>query len=691
MSGNESLDALAAAFGILPSFHDLSGEIRPTAPETKRALLRANGLAVDNDAMAAEALDQLRAERAARRHPEEIIVERGAAAPLPLAPGADWHLALEGRPGIAAEGRAAEGAMLPALPAGIHSLTASLGGRTEEIAVIAAPPACPSVAGATGRARIWGATAALYGLWSSRNRGLGDFEDLAAAAEAFGAHGADFLGINPVHNIGWSDTGTISPYSPSHRGFLNTAHVAADRIPGLPEAPAAGGAGVDAGSDAGDPARETIRYSEILPAQRARLEAGWHAFEAGAGASTRAAFEAGRAAGGAALSQFALYEALSETHGPDWRSWPAPLRDPASAATAAAAAGLAGRLRFHEWLQWLAAAQLSGAQARARRSGMALGLYLDLAVGSRRWAAETWCEQDAIAAGVAIGAPPDHLSPDGQNWQLAGYAPRKLAERRYAPLRRILSAAMRHAGVLRIDHVLGMNRSYWIPDDGSPGGYIGQPLAALLAVVAIEAERSGTVVIGEDLGLVPQGFRETLTARGLYGYSVLQYERDDSGTLRPAAALRPKSLVCFGTHDTPTLKGFWDGRDIDWWQRLGWIDEGGAEETRRRRAGDRQALLGLAGPAEAGAAPSFADARRSVHRALAVSPAEIVSVQIDDLCAQREAQNLPGTTDAHPNWQQRCGLPVERFAEGLGLDEIRRVMQEAGRGPEAKPPGAAHG
>ncbi|MEM9060552.1 MAG: 4-alpha-glucanotransferase [Pseudomonadota bacterium] len=676
MTTDERLDALAEAYGILPNFRDLSRTTQPTSPETKRALLRANGVGVDNEAMIAEALAVLRAERAARLHPEELIVDSGTATSVPLSPGSDWHLELENQTGIAAEGRAIEGANLPALQSGIHTLRVTRDGCTEEIAVISTPPQCPSVEEATGRQRIWGVTAALYGLRSSRNQGVGDFEDLASAAEIIGQHGADFIGINPVHNIGWNDTDTISPYSPSHRGFLNTSHIAVDQIPGTQKLR---GTGV-ASKLENVTVSEAIRYDEVVPAQKSLLEQRYRDFQVTSDSAARSAFDDFCSASGSALAKFALYEALSEQYGPDWRAWPAPLQDPGSNDVDAAAVDLADRVLFHKWLQWIAGGQLSDAQNRARESGMALGLYLDLAVGPRRWAAETWCEQGAVAQGVALGAPPDHLSPDGQNWQLAGYAPRELIKQRYGPIRRVLATAMRNSGVLRIDHVLGMNRSYWIPDDGSPGGYIRQPLEALLAMVAIEAERSGTVVIGEDLGLVPDDFRETLATRGLYGYSVLQYERNRKGTLRSPGAIRPKSLVCFGTHDTPTLRGFCEGSDIDWWQKLGWIGNREAERTRARRISDREALLNFSRRDGLSDGESFSEIKQSVHRALAKSPAEIVSIQLDDLCEEREAQNLPGTINAHPNWRRRYSLPVERFDDELGLCEIRRSMKECGRG-----------
>jgi len=634
MTRRTDLELLAEEYGILPEFRDLSGTTRATAPETQRALLRANGLAVDNDAAIRETLAERRAMRNGRMLRREKVIAVGEAVSMPLG-RTKWTLSIEG--GREMEGRGD----LPPLPPGIHDLTVAVSGQAaEHVRLIAAPAACPSVEDVTGHSRVWGMNAALYGLRSVEGGGMGDFRALARAVEGGAAHGADFFGINPVHSLGWADHGTTSPYSPSHRGFLNAMHVH------LPGGRGAGGEG----------ASDRIDYPAVMATQRAALEAAYRAFDGNPD------FDAFRAERGAALATFARYEALSEIHGPDWRTWSdadLPPPDPA-------------RVRFHEWMQWRADAQLSEAQARAKGAGMGMGLYLDLAVGPRRGGAESWCEAGAIAQGVSLGAPPDHLGPDGQNWQLAAYAPGALAALDYAPLRRIIAETMRHAGVLRIDHVIGMTRTYWIPDDGSPGGYIRQPLEPLLAIVAIEAAKAGTVVIGEDLGLVPPGFRDSLRARGLYGYSVLQYERDGKGRLRPPTGLRRDSLLCFGTHDTPTLRGFWTGQDIAWWRRLGWIDAAGEASAQEQRKADRTVL---------GGAADYPAVKARVHDAMAKSPAAMVAVQLDDLLDHEQAQNLPGTIDEHPNWQRRYALPVEHLADDPATTALAETMR-AGRRAE---------
>ena len=676
MTTDKALDLLAGHHGILDSFIDLSGQERRTNPDTKKALLRANGVELTNDAMIHETLAAFEAEKADRRFPGEVVVQVGAPLALDLGHDTSWRLDLETGTAVAVEGRGQMG--LP-LSAGVHVLTVQSGARCEQITLIATPTAAPSVGALTGRDRLWGVNGALYGLRSARNLGLGDYQDLARAAKAAAAQGAGYFGVNPIHALGWSDTETISPYSPSHRGFLNSLHIAVDHIPGLESSGRAQSLLASRQVECAAARRaDLIDYAGYRIQMAPLLEDLFDVFRAEASTKARQSFASYCQDRRRALSDFTLFEALSEKHGPDWRKWPSDLRSATHPGVPTARTDLAHRMQFHAWLQWLCAAQVSDAQVSAKQAGMPLGLYLDLAVGPRRGGAETWCEGDSIAQGVSIGAPSDQLNPAGQNWDLAAYAPGKQARGRYGAFRQVLRETMRHAGILRIDHILGMNRSFWIPDDGSPGAYIRQPFHSLLAIIAIEANRARTAVIGEDLGLVPQGFREAINARGLYSYSVLQYEKDGAGAFRAPDAMRPQSLACFGTHDTPTLNGFRAGRDIDWWQNLGWIDEDEARMARSERLGEVAALGALGGCPAQGEADT--DLATRVHTTLAKSPVAMVSVQLDDLDGQVEAQNLPGTINEHPNWRRRSTVPLEQFDTWPELMEIGQIMQNSERG-----------
>lgn len=661
MSADADLADLAILCGIFDEFRDLEGVIRPTSPDTQRALLRAEGLAVGSPAEVRDTLTALRAAEAARIVPAEVVIAADHAASIPCQKPVEWHLALEETDGVFAQGRSDAQVDLPPLPAGLHDLHLREGGRRHSCTVIAAPARAPLLHDVAALDRSWGVVAALYGLRSDRNHGVGDFEDLARLAELLGAQGVGFLGINPVHALGWAAEEVISPYSPSHRGFLNTGHIALDRVPDV------------SGGQIGETDSARIDYGSANAAHRAALQTAFATFQQNAGEADREALARFSDEGGPALADFARFEHLSTTLGQDWRKWPAAFRTPAKARLGEPLA----EMSFHIWSQWLADRQLADAQRRAREAGMALGLYLDLAVGARLDGAEAWGAADTLARGVSLGAPPDHLSPAGQNWQLAAYAPRKLAARKYAPLRQVLRQAMRHCGVLRIDHALGLNRSYWIPEDGSPGGYIRQPFAALTAIIAIEAQRAGTVIVGEDLGLVPEGFRDTMAAQGFYGYTVLQYEKTDTGAFRKPADLRAQSLACFSTHDTPTIKGFWTGQDIDWWHRLNWIDKTGKARAQQQRAAEKADLLGVS-KADL-TCKTAEDLRARVHSDLAQGPAALAAVQLDDILGMQEAQNLPGTVDEHPNWRRKSPVDLAELGRHPEVKKTAQLMAKAGR------------
>jgi 4-alpha-glucanotransferase len=686
MTDQGGLARLAARFGILPTYHDLYKVERPTSPDTQKALLRANGVSVDSPALIQEALDALEARDAARRLPLELIVQSGRAVTLGIGEGWAWRIVRENPNEAEVEGRGI--VTVPALPHGVHRLEMyplenSRNAGQETITLIAAPAQVPLIGDVAGQERLWGVNTALYGLHAPRDSGIGDFEALASLSAGLAAQGAGFVGINPVHALGFSHDGGGSPYSPSHRGFLNTFHIALDRMPGLDHSAAAQQVLHDARAEvAALQASVTVPYQRHREVLRHRLEALFKAFRAEATPAARAEFSAFRAERGEPLLQFALFEALTAIHGDDWRKWPVDLKDKHPRAIAKAHHALSEQVAFHAWQQWVADRQLGAAQARAKSAGMALGLYLDLAVGARRSGAEGWCESNDIATGVSVGAPPDHLSPGGQNWDLAAFAPGKLKASGYGALRRVLAETARHCGVLRIDHVLGMNRSFWAPDDGSPGGYIKQPFDAILAVIKIEAARAGTAIIGEDLGLVPSGFRETMRSHGFYGYSVLQYEKDDTGQFRNPQDTSPQVLSCFGTHDTPTLNGFRQGHDIDWWGKLGWVTPEAIAPLRTTRAQDVNSLLALNGASGNTAQTLTTDyptLSTQVHRALAASPAAMIAVQLDDVLGCVEAQNLPGTVDEHPNWQRRYGPDIDEIAQSPSLHEIASLMNAQGR------------
>jgi len=659
MSG-EALHELAGLCGVLPAFHDLDGNEHRTNDDTRRAMLRAMRIEAGTESDAKHALERLKSEQAAHIVSPEFVVTAGHGALIPVRKACDWSLCTEDGQ-VIVQGFAEHHVALPALGVGVYHLTVATGDHTQTALVPAAPEQTPSLASRFGRERAWGVTAALYGLKSGRNLGLGDYADLATLAGILGEKGAGFLGINPIHDWGWSTTDIASPYSPSHRGFLNTLHIAADGISGL--------AGNRHAAELVSRVRDTVdRDARAIDYQqyRARLQPllrnlfALFTQDADEGAHTR--FRDFVQAGGDDLHLFATYETLADTHGEAWQLWPDAIKNPKTATQSNVDPS---EIDFHMWLQWVANTQL---ERISNAHSMPLGLYLDLAVGARRDGAEAWMGQDSLAAGVSLGAPPDHLSPEGQNWQLAAFAPSLSAKAHHHNLRSVLQQTMRSAGVIRIDHVLGLNRSFWIPDDGSPGAYVQQPFETLLALVGIEAHQANCLVVGEDLGLVPDGFREALSARGFYSYSVLQYEKEPDGSFRDPSHLRPHSLACFATHDTPSLYGYCAGRDIDWWQKLGWVDADGAGQLREER---RSAVAALV--------PGGAEPGTAIHTRLANAPVAMASVQLDDMLKEEEAQNLPGTIDEHSNWRRIYVAPLETLGTVPKLNDTAGLMQAAGR------------
>ena len=671
---DRTLGDLAKAMGVLPRWRDLAGEEQVAGPDTQRALLAAMGVPVASEAEIRGSLEALRAREAARRIPEEIVVTADTAARIPLGCSEHWRIELE-------SGGTHEGCddreIALTLPAGLHRLTV----EDHLCLVLAAPERAPAVEDIAGRGRAWGLSAALYGLRSRRNLGVGDYRDLADAAERMAGLGADFIGINPVHARGTASD-TFSPYSPTCRTALEPGHVAPDAVPGFEDFAEIRrvleekAAELEAEKTRGllDYRAHEWRRREVLEALfRATIEAG------GPAAADLAAWRQGPGRG---LEWFAVFEAIAGVHGPDWRAWPEALQAAGSPDVRRFASEHERSVRCHAWLQWLADRQIADAQAAARGAGMAFGLYLDLAAGVRPGGADTWAARACFARGVSLGAPPDTFSLDGQTWNLAPFNPAGLRAAAYGPFARMLRTTMAHAGIVRIDHVLGLDRSFWVPESGAPGGYVRYPFESLLALVRIEAARAGCIVVGEDLGSVPRGLRRRLADAGLLGCAIMQFETDGH-EVRPPRHYRPASLASAGTHDTPTLRGWWSGRDIELRHGLGRTAAKERTAAFTARAAERRALCRLL--VEEGHAPPDLDPAAppleaddatvvAVHALLAGADSSLLCVQLDDALGMVEQQNLPGTIDEHPNWRRRYPVAVEALAADPGLAAIARVV-----------------
>lgn len=634
--------------GVEAEYRGFDGQVERPDRGTLIGVLRALGFDLASEQDARDHAGRLDAEAEARPAPHEIILTEGVPSEIAAARPVEWHVAEETSGRSLAEGVASDKIRLPALPMGVHRLVARSGAESWVSQLLVRPGRPSSLSELAGGARMWGVAAPLYGLTDGAAAAVGDYDLLAKYAVALAARGADFLGLNPVHAMGRnSPAGLVSPYSPSHRAFLNTWHVA---TPGG----IAGAGGL-------------IDYPSALAARDRTLIAAFEEFMAAPSDAPEAlAFAAFRKAGGAALREFALFEALADRFGGAWRDWPARYRLRDKAALDAFEHAEPRAILFHAWAQHRADRQLSAAQRDARAAGMRVGLYLDLAVGPRPDGAETWAADSPLATGATLGAPPDPLCPAGQRWGLAPLSPRRCREDGYAGFARLLRAVMRHAGMIRIDHAIGLMRAFWIPDGAAEGAYVRHRLDALLAVVAIESARNRCLVIGEDLGLVPPGLREAMAESGVYGLDVLQYMRTDAGGFVDPAAMRTKAIAAFGTHDTATVAGFFAARDAEVQAGIGMIDEARLAEIRR----DREAARASLGPS-----PSA----ETVHRMLAEAPSELVAVQLDDIAGAEDQQNIPGTTTEHPNWRRRAPLALAEIETSPALDLLERQMRAAGR------------
>lgn len=527
--------------------------------------------------------------------------------------------------------------------------------------------------------RVWGVALQLYQLRSARDWGIGDFEDLAQAAELAAATGADFLGVNPLHALFLANPAHCSPFSPSNRRFLNPLYIAVDQVAGYSDDL------VDGAERARLRGLETVDYPGVAALKLAALRRLWPIWRERAGEDGpdgRAAFDAFRAARGTPLARQALFEALSRHFvergaGAGWHGWPAEYHHPESEAVLAFQAKNREELAFQSWLQWLADRQLETAQERARAAGMRIGLYLDLAVGDAPDGAATWADQELMVTGARVGAPPDAFNIAGQDWGLSPLSPAVLRQRALEPYRAILEDVIRHAGALRIDHAMGLRQLFFIPSHhpATEGTYLLYPLDEMLESLAAASRHCGTVIIGEDLGTVPEGFHEMMAEAEIHSYRLLYFERLEQG-LKPPQDWPRQALACLSTHDLPPLLGWWQGDDVALQQKFGFMDETLAESELTRRSDDQRRLVatliqeGLL-DADSGRAVSEAAMTATagealavaLHRHLARTPSRLFAARLEDLVGERLAVNVPGTSDEHPNWQRRLRLTLEELPD----------------------------
>ncbi|HTE44232.1 MAG TPA: 4-alpha-glucanotransferase, partial [Gemmatimonadaceae bacterium] len=497
----------------------------------------------------------------------------------------------------------------------------------------------------------------------------------------------------------------ISPYSPVSRVFRNPIYVDVMRVPELQTAPE-----VRARLESSEVVAElavlrdarAVRYEQVMAVKRLALDALHRVFlerVRGSGNERDRAYNAYLAAEEPELSQFATWMAIAEEagHGFDWRRWPADFRDAGSAAVAKFSKERAKRVDLHRWLQFEADRQLGDAAHRARNAGMRVGLYQDLAIGTSPAGADAWAFPELFVHGVSVGAPPDPYAADGQNWGLPPLDPRELRRTSYRYFIELVRSGFRHGGALRIDHVMGLFRLFWIPDgmSGKDGAYVRYPADDLLGIVALESVRNNAIVVGEDLGTVPDYVPPALEKWGVLSSKVLYFERDDQGGFKPPHSYPARSLATANTHDLPPLAGFWNGRDIEIRRAVGMIpNDDEAARVRSERENERNALVRLLeheALIPSGEVPhSLPELCGAVHGFLCRTPAKLVGLSLDDLAGEVEPVNVPGVgPDRFSSWTRKMRLSIETISMS---DDVRTALRCDGRVRTARvdtPPNSA--
>jgi len=541
---------------------------------------------------------------------------------------------------------------LPAdLPLGYHRLHAS----SDDARVTGTLVVTPAWLGLPERAaegRSWGFAAQLYSVRSRGSWGVGDLADLGTLAAWSAGLGADYVLVNPLHAAEPLPPLEPSPYLPSSRRFFNPLYLRVEEIHEYADLPAAGRATVEQLRSQVPPGLDPGSAIERDPAWTAKRAALLLVHRVPRRTEREAAYTAFREREGEALLQYATWSVLAEEHGNDARAWPAELHDARGEAVAAFATRHADRVEFATWLQWVLDEQLGAVQAGAVAAGMRLGTMHDLAVGVHPGGADAWRLRDVYAGGVRVGAPPDPYNQLGQNWSQPPWRPDRLEELAYQPFRDLIAAVLRHAGGVRVDHVIGLFRLWWIPE-GLPadqGTYVHYDHRALIGVLALEAHRAGAVVVGEDLGVVAPEARSYLRERGILGTSILWFEREGDQPV-PAERWREWCLASVTTHDLPPSAAYLAGDGVRLQHSLGLL-AGSLEDELAEAAAYRETWLAEV-RRRTGLAPdaSLDETVLALHRYLALTPARLLSVALTDAVGDRRTQNQPGTVDEHPNWR----------------------------------------
>lgn len=709
MSAMTSLRALADRLGVSTTYHDWVGNQVTVDAATVTAVLAAMGVRADTEEDCATSLLELDRRYWSRALPPTIVSRAGAETPFWVHvthgdPAQLWIRLEDGtvRTGIRQaenftppfdlDGRMVGEAtfVLPAdLPLGYHRIHLRSGNVESDTTLIVTPPwlGLPARMGAR---RAWGLATQLYSVRSEQSWGTGDLVDLADLAVWAGSrHGAGYVLVNPLHAAAPTRPMEPSPYLPTSRRFVSPLYLRVEAIAEFASMPKRGrvrklGARVRGAARTA----ATIDRDGAWAAKRAALKL---VYRVPRSAGRELAYRAYVEREGAALDDFATWCALSERYGADWRRWPSGLQHPASPEVAEFAGRHSRAVDFHRWLQWQLDEQLAATQSQALRTGMALGVMHDLAVGVHPSGADAWALQDCLAPGVTAGAPPDEFNQLGQDWSQPPWRPDRLEELGYQPFRALIQSVLRHAGGVRIDHIIGLFRLWWIPAGAAPteGTYVRYNHDAMIGIVALEAHRAGAVVVGEDLGTVEPWVRDYLRDRGLLGTSILWFEID-GGSRGPLHAQhwRELCLSSVTTHDLPPTPGYLAGEHVRLRDALGLLTRPAAAEVADHRAEVDAWIAELRRVGLLGENTDEPDVTMALYRYLGRTPSRLLALALTDAVGDRRTQNQPGTTDEYPNWRVPLAGPdgEPMLLEDVITDARAAAMAEVMRAATASQP-----
>lgn len=687
MTGSKDVRELAAKHGIALEFTDARGVVVQTDTEVLQNLLDSMGVGTDRHASpSVSALPPCLVRKAN---------EGAVAIPLPSGDHSNtvaWHLAMEdgtSRSGDALVRRDPTSQKaeftLADVPYGYHQLEISgFGGATS---LIVTPGQCWLPEHFAVGQKSWGVSLQLYLLRSQRNWGIGDFSDLARLSQKLGVQGCDIVGLNPLHQMFLDEPEQASPYSPTDRQFLNVLNIDVESVPEFVqsnEVQALLRSPEFKKSMAQCRAAPAVNYALTNALKIKALRVAHKSFLTAATAERRADFDNFVVSAGEPLRRSSLFQALRlHFGGQDGRSaspetWPDGLRSAKSSDVPKFASSHENEVGFLNWLQWIADRQLKAAADSAASAGMRIGLYRDLAVGCDRGGSELWSDPDAFLKGAMVGAPPDVLNPTGQNWGLPPFNPVALTERGYQPFINLIRANMRYAGGVRIDHVMGLQRLYCIPEGLKAGAYVSYPIDDLVGILALESHRHRCLVVGEDLGTVPEGFRERMANANILSYCVTFFEQAEGGAYIPPDQYPRLSVAVAGSHDLPTLKSWLHGSDIDLRHSLGLYPSDEETETQREyRAAQKSGIFRALGMKDAADDQLFADA---VHQFLARTRSLLVVTQLDDLLGEADPVNVPGTSTEHANWRRKYSVELETLFDSPSVKHALARLAEDRKG-----------